>query len=137
MESFEIKLTDLERIFSGEVPASFFLEIIFRTAFVYLILIISMRLMGKRMSSTLQRNELAAIGDPVDERITKGTVKGLRARIALFRGGYSLRQTGAMARKADYLTYYQIAKDECNDIINSKTEFFYRSSPQSKDGTTI
>ena len=74
MESFEIQITDLERIFFGEVPASFFLEIIFRTAFVYLILIISMRLMGKRMSSTLQRNELAAmvtlaaaIGVPIQE----------------------------------------------------------------------
>ncbi len=65
------------------------------------------------------RNELAAIGDGSDERITKGTVKGLRARIALFRGGYSLRQDGTMKRNADYLTYYQIAKDECNDIINS------------------
>jgi len=74
MESFEIDITDLERIFFGEVPASFFLEIIFRTAFVYLILIVSMRLMGKRMSSTLQRNELAAmvtlaaaIGVPIQE----------------------------------------------------------------------
>lgn len=65
------------------------------------------------------RNELAAIGDPSDERITKGTVKGLRARIALARGGYSLRADGQMKRSADYLTYYQIAKDECNDIITS------------------
>jgi hypothetical protein len=65
------------------------------------------------------RNELSAIGDGADERITKGTVKGLRARIALFRGGYALRSDGTMKRSADYLTYYQIAKDECNDIINS------------------
>ncbi|MFN8243034.1 MAG: RagB/SusD family nutrient uptake outer membrane protein [Ferruginibacter sp.] len=65
------------------------------------------------------RNELAAIGDPVDERITKGTVKALRARIALFRGGYSLRQTGGMQRSADYATYYQIARDECSSIISS------------------
>ena len=65
------------------------------------------------------KNDLTAIGDQQDERITKGTVKGLRARIALFRGGYSLRQDGNMKRSADYLTYYQIAKDECNDIINS------------------
>ncbi len=65
------------------------------------------------------RNELTAIGDPVDERITKGTVKGLRARIALFRGGYSLRQNASMQRSSDYMKYYQIAKDECNDIINS------------------
>jgi hypothetical protein len=65
------------------------------------------------------RNEVTTIGDPVDERITKGTVKGLRARIALFRGGYSLRQDGTMKRSADYLAFYQIARDECNDIISS------------------
>lgn len=64
--------------------------------------------------------ELAAIGDQPNERITKGTVKGLRARIALFRGGYSLRNdTRIMERRADYLTYYQIAKDECAGIIQS------------------
>lgn len=65
------------------------------------------------------KNELSSIGDPVDERITKGTVKGLRARIALFRGGYSLRQTGGMQRSSDYLNYYQIAREECLEIMNS------------------
>ncbi len=65
------------------------------------------------------RNEITGIGDQLDERITKGTVKGLRARIALFRGGYALRSDATMKRPADYLTYYQIAKDECNEIIAS------------------
>jgi hypothetical protein len=65
------------------------------------------------------RNEITAIGDPLDERITKGTVKGLRARIALARGGYSLRQDGTIQRSGDYKTYYQIARDETNDIITS------------------
>jgi starch-binding outer membrane protein, SusD/RagB family len=65
------------------------------------------------------RNEVTSIGDVNDERITKGAVKGLRARIALFRGGYSLRQTGGVQRSSDYLTYYQIAKSECTDIVNS------------------
>jgi hypothetical protein len=65
-------------------------------------------------------NELSTIGDAPDERITKGTVKALRARIALFRGGYSLRQaTGLMERRDDYAAFYQIAKDECADIIAS------------------
>ena len=55
-----------------------------------------------------------------DFRITKGAIKGLRARIALARGGYSLRNdTRRMERRADYLTYYKIAFDECLDIINS------------------
>jgi starch-binding outer membrane protein, SusD/RagB family len=63
-------------------------------------------------------DEVTAIGDQQDERITKGTVKGLRARIALFRGGYSLRNaTQQMQRSSDYLTYYQIAKEECAEIM--------------------
>ena len=51
-------------------------------------------------------------------RITKGAVKGLRARIALARGGYSLRRdTRTMERRADYKKYYQIAFDECKDVM--------------------
>ncbi|RYY99297.1 MAG: RagB/SusD family nutrient uptake outer membrane protein [Chitinophagaceae bacterium] len=65
------------------------------------------------------RNELSTIGDPVNERISKGTVKGLRARIALARGGYSLRQNGQMERRADYLDYYRIAREEASEIIAS------------------
>lgn len=65
------------------------------------------------------RGDIISIGDQPDERITKGTVKGLRARIALFAGGYSLRQDGTLKRPADYASYYQIARDETNDIINS------------------
>ncbi|MDQ6609990.1 MAG: RagB/SusD family nutrient uptake outer membrane protein, partial [Bacteroidota bacterium] len=65
------------------------------------------------------RNEITAIGDVQDERITKGTVKGLRARIALFRGGYSLRQEGTMKKGSNPQTYYQMARDETNDIIKS------------------
>ena len=65
------------------------------------------------------RNELSAIGDGADERITKGTVKGLRARIALYRGGFSLRQDGVVKRSADYLKYYQIARDEAAEVMAS------------------
>jgi hypothetical protein len=64
------------------------------------------------------RTEVSLLGDVADERITKGAVKALRARIALFRGGYSLRrETVTMARSADYLKYYQIAKEECASIM--------------------
>lgn len=52
-----------------------------------------------------------------NERITKGAAKGLRARIALCRGGYALRQNGNIERKSDYLTYYQIAKQECQELM--------------------
>jgi hypothetical protein len=64
-----------------------------------------------------------------DERITKGAVMGLRARIALFRGGYSLRNsTATMTRDADYLKYYQIAYDECNTLIQRSDEHTLNAS---------
>lgn len=58
-------------------------------------------------------------GDP-STRITKAAVKGLRARLALARGGYSLRrEPRQMIRRDDYRKYYQIALEECKDIIES------------------
>ena len=61
MKEYEIKLEDFQRILIGEVPLHFFIEVILRTAAIYLILMVSMRLMGKRMSSQLSRNEMAAV----------------------------------------------------------------------------
>jgi len=61
MKPEEIKFGDWMRVFVGEVPASFYLEIIIRMAVVYALLIVSMRLLGKRMASQLTRNELAAM----------------------------------------------------------------------------
>lgn len=63
----------------------------------------------------------SAIPDYGSFRFTKGAIKGLRARIALARGGYSLR-VNTMKRNADYLKYYQIAKDECKDIMDNRTQ---------------
>ncbi|WP_313101398.1 RagB/SusD family nutrient uptake outer membrane protein [Epilithonimonas sp.] len=53
-------------------------------------------------------------------RITKAAVKGLRARIALARAGYSLRrEPRVMAKGSNSQVYYKIAYDECKDIITS------------------
>jgi uncharacterized membrane protein YcaP (DUF421 family) len=61
MKPEEIKLDDWQRILVGGVPATFFIELIIRAAVVYLIIIVAMRLMGKRMSAQLTSNELAAL----------------------------------------------------------------------------
>ncbi|GAB3821983.1 hypothetical protein GCM10028895_25280 [Pontibacter rugosus] len=58
-------------------------------------------------------------GDP-STRITKSAVKGLRARIALARGGYALRRDSRkLERRANYKDFYQIARQETLDIIQS------------------
>jgi starch-binding outer membrane protein, SusD/RagB family len=79
------------------------------------------------------RTEVAVLGDPLDQRITKGAVKGLRARIALNRGGYSLRRASSIygqtvARPADYLTYYKIAVSECSEIMARPDQHTLNSS---------
>ncbi|WP_121357639.1 RagB/SusD family nutrient uptake outer membrane protein [Flavisolibacter nicotianae] len=58
-----------------------------------------------------------------DERFTKGTAMALRAKVALFAGGYSLRGTdavGQMQRPANYLDDYKIARDECAELMQNR-----------------
>ncbi|WP_324673024.1 RagB/SusD family nutrient uptake outer membrane protein [Hymenobacter sp. GOD-10R] len=61
------------------------------------------------------RSEVAS-----DERITKGAVKALRARIAMYRGGYSLRQNGQVSRPSNYKDFYAIARNECSDLMANR-----------------
>lgn len=84
------------------------------------------------------RSEIADYGS---FRFTKGAIKGLRARIALARGGYSLRsKTNLMERSSDYLSFYQIAKDECKDIMDNsshKLNPVYENIFKSLHGTRV
>ncbi len=61
MKQEDIHLVDWIRILVGEVPGIFYIEILIRAAAVYLLLVVSMRLMGRRMASQLSRNEMAAM----------------------------------------------------------------------------
>ncbi len=72
MKPEDIHLNDIQRILIGNVPVSFFLEAAGRLSVVYLILMVSMRLIGKRMASQISRMErvamvslAAAIGIPI------------------------------------------------------------------------
>jgi uncharacterized membrane protein YcaP (DUF421 family) len=61
MQSWEIHLTDWARVLFGDVPPAFFIEVVFRVLFVYALVIVCIRLMGKRMAGQLSRNEMVAI----------------------------------------------------------------------------
>jgi len=61
MKPDEIKLSDWMRILFGQVPPEFYLELVIRTFFIYALLMISMRLMGTRMSGQLSRLDLGAM----------------------------------------------------------------------------
>lgn len=57
-----------------------------------------------------------------DERFTKGSAAALRAKMALFAGGYSLRQDGHMARVSNYLDFYKIARAECDTLMQNRSQ---------------
>lgn len=61
MKPEEIKFNDWTRIFFGEVPPEFYIELVIRGFLVYVLLMFSMRLLGKRMASQVSRLEIAAL----------------------------------------------------------------------------
>src|SRR4051812_46339043 len=61
MKPEEIKLGDWARILFGQVPPEFYVELAIRAFLVYLLLTVSMRLLGKRMSTQMSRLELVAM----------------------------------------------------------------------------
>jgi uncharacterized membrane protein YcaP (DUF421 family) len=61
MDKDEIKLSDWQRILFGNAPVDFLLEVAIRTLFTYFILLIVVRLLGKRMSAQLTSTEMAVM----------------------------------------------------------------------------
>ncbi|WP_316838617.1 RagB/SusD family nutrient uptake outer membrane protein [Pedobacter gandavensis] len=78
-------------------------------------------------------------GKTSDERISKVAVKGMLARIALFAGGFSLRQNGKMEQPSNYKELYQIAQKQSKEVmesgvytLNPSFEQFFRNQCQLK-----
>jgi len=56
-----IQLTDWHRILAGGMPWEFLLEVVMRAAFTYLLLLVAMRLLGKRVAAQLTLFELSMV----------------------------------------------------------------------------
>lgn len=61
MKKEEIHWGDWHRILFGTAPAEFLLEVLLRTAIIYLVLLLVLRVMGKRMGGQLSISELAVM----------------------------------------------------------------------------
>ncbi|HET9957043.1 MAG TPA: YetF domain-containing protein [Polyangiaceae bacterium] len=61
MKPEDFRLLDLTRLVWGNTPWTFAIEVALRILVLYLILVIAMRAMGRRMASQLSRNELIAM----------------------------------------------------------------------------
>ncbi len=61
MKKEDIHWDDWHRILIGAAPTSFLLEVLIRTVIMYLVLLVVLRLMGKRMGGQLTISELAVM----------------------------------------------------------------------------
>ncbi len=100
MQKSEIEISDWMRIIVGETPPEFFIEIIIRTFFIYLVFMTAMRLMGNRMSGQLNRVErisLITLGVAVATPM-QAPERGLIPTIII--AGIVLLVGGAISRRA-------------------------------------
>lgn len=59
MKKEDIRLDDWTRILLGEAPAAFLVEVFIRSLLTYIILLVVLKLLGKRMSGKLTHTEMA------------------------------------------------------------------------------
>ena len=109
MEKDQIYLADWERILIGDAPIEFLLEVFIRTLLIYLVVLVVMRLLGKRMNGQVTNLELAvmltmgAIVSPAMQLSDRGLLSGV---LALLCALVFLRQTnlwGVKSSKAERL----------------------------------
>jgi uncharacterized membrane protein YcaP (DUF421 family) len=98
MKEGEIKFGDWQRIFFGEAPPTYLLEVVVRVAIVYLLIQTSMRLLGKRMTAGISRTErvarvslAAAVGLTI-QRPTRGILSAIVIAIVIVVVGRWLAQ---------------------------------------------
>lgn len=61
MDKEDIQIFEWERFLHGDTPPVFIIEIIIRALALYTLLMLALRMMGKRMALRMTRNELAAV----------------------------------------------------------------------------
>lgn len=115
MKPEDIHLNDLYRIIVGEMPAIFYVELVLRSLFIYIVLISSMRLMGKRMASQIGRTEMAtvaslaaAVGIPLMNP-DRGLLAGLVIAITIVTLQVWLARRSARSQKFEALSQDKIA----------------------------
>jgi uncharacterized membrane protein YcaP (DUF421 family) len=85
MKKEDIHFGDWQRILIGNSPAEFLLEVFIRTFLIYLVLIIILRFLGKRMNGQITNLELAvmltlgAIVSPAMQLPDRGILSGVTA----------------------------------------------------------
>jgi hypothetical protein len=74
MKKEEIYLTDIKRILFGQAPGEFLIEVLIRTLIIYVLLLLVLKLMGKRMDGQISIIEMGVM-------IVLGAILGVATQI--------------------------------------------------------
>lgn len=110
MEKEEIHFGDINRWLFGQTPPIFMLEVCIRTILIYLVLLLIVRLMGKRMTGQITITEMAvmvtlgAIVSPVMQLPDRGVIYGVISLFAalFFQRGFNW--LGFKSKKIEEIT---------------------------------
>jgi uncharacterized membrane protein YcaP (DUF421 family) len=129
MKKEEIFLADWQRILLGDAPVEFLLEVFLRTSLIYFMLLVMLRLLGKRMNGQLTNLELAvmltmgAIMSPAMQLPDRGVFPGILALVcalAFLRGTNLLGFKSSKAETIIQGTGVMIVKDGVIQIDEMK-----------------
>lgn len=136
MTKEEIRFGDWERILLGEAPWIFMLEVLFRTVLMYLILLVVLRLMGKRMGGQLSIAELAvmltlgAIISLPMQAPEKGLLQGALVLGCAFAFQRGLNYLGFKSSRAEHIIQGRESMLVYDGVINVKKMLDTRISNQ-------
>lgn len=113
MKKEEIQPWDWQRILFGQAPAEFLLEVFIRTVLIYLVLLLVLRILGKRMDGQLTLTEMSVM-------VTLGAIVSVPMQIpdrGLLMGVVALSCVLAFQRGWNWLT----VKNEAIEKISQGT----------------
>lgn len=126
MEKDEIHFGDIKRWLLGTTPPEFLIEVAIRTILIYLILLLTVRLMGKRMSGQITITEMAvmitlgAIVSPAMQLPDRGLFLGVLGLVCalLFQRGYNY--LGVKSKKIEEITQGKMSVLVKDGVLNLK-----------------
>lgn len=111
MEKSDVKLSDWMRILFGNVPLEFMIEVFIRTLIMYILLLVTMRFLGKRMAGQISVTELsvmlllgAVVSSPM-QLPDRGILQGLWLLLIILLLQRLLSWWGSKNAKVEKITY--------------------------------
>ena len=115
MKKEDIRLEDIQRILLGNAPPEFLLEVFFRTLLVFVVLLVVVRILGKRMKGQLTITEMAvmitlgAIVSVPMQMPERGILQGLLILIVILMIHQGVTWLGVKSRFFEQLTQGQMS----------------------------